>query len=133
VHRIATIEGGDLSVLDSLWPVDSIELLVPSFGALRAAYMQTRQALAEADERYHRLPILVRVFACIDETAGQAAVRFDVNVRRHSPEHLNNIWYVGTAAGLRGLLEDVATLQLCDGVVIHHLGSTSEGTAVRRD
>jgi hypothetical protein len=128
VHQIATIEGGDLSVLDSLWPVDSIELVVPSLGALRAAYTQTREALAEADERYHRLPILVRVFACIDETVGQAGGRFDVNVGRHSPEHLNNIWYVGTAAGLWGLLEDVATLQLCDGVVIHYLDSTGEGT-----
>jgi hypothetical protein len=128
-HRVATIENGDMSGLESQWPIDSIELVVPTLSALRTAYAEVRAALAQINQRYRTVPILVRAFACIDETVSQAAARFDATIGRHSAQHLNNIWYVGTTTGLQGLLEDVASLQLCDGVVIHYLEATGSGRA----
>lgn len=126
LRRIVKIADGDLPLLESRWPVDAIELVVASLAALRSVYAQTRQGLTDVDDRYQHLPILARVFACIDEDACQAAARFDANVGRHSPEHLNNIWYVGTESGLHGLLTDLAMLKLCDGVVIHYLVSPAQ-------
>jgi hypothetical protein len=127
--RVATIENRDVSALESQWPIDSIEIVVPTLSALKTAYAEVRSALVQVNQQYRTLPILVRAFACIDETVSEAAARFDATIGRHSAQHLNNVWYVGTTTGLQGLLRDLASLQLCDGAVIHYLEATASGPA----
>jgi hypothetical protein len=82
---------------------------------LRAASRQTAALHAEAAARGDEAAVLVDLEVVIDRDMCAARATLAGLTRPPTP---NTLRYVGTAAGLAGLIADIHTLQLTDGVTL---------------
>lgn len=82
---------------------------------LRAASRQTAALHAEAAERGRQACVLVDLEVVIDRDVCAARAALAELKRPAAP---NTLRYVGTAAGLAGLIADIHTLRLTDGVTL---------------
>jgi hypothetical protein len=106
---------------------------------LRAAARATTDLHADAQHHGSEVAVLLDVDAMIAEDARTAMVRMDRHdARTGGPARPGSLRYVGTPAGLAGLIGDVFTAGVADGVTVrplcpatleHFLGCTLPGLA----
>lgn len=79
---------------------------------------QVASRTAWARETHPGLDVLVDIDVVIDTSAAGARHRM---TSEHSPPRLDTLLYVGTSAGLAGLIADIHALGICDGAALRPL------------
>lgn len=106
--RVAVIDGSDL------WIDSPREFLRVQGSDLR----RVAQRAASAREEYPGVDVLADIDVMID---GDAAGARDKMAAAHIVPRADALTYVGTPAGLAGLITDLHALGICDGAVLRPL------------
>ena len=87
---------------------------------IRAADLRDamRQSARSRDNSTRDAAVLIDIDVIIDDDAGEALRRYDRIDPRLRVELATTLHYVGTPAGLAGLVSDIRRLNIADGVVV---------------
>ncbi|GCE44246.1 hypothetical protein Rhow_008544 [Rhodococcus wratislaviensis] len=99
---------------DELFGAEAVELDVESLDRYAHTALGVRALFESA--RHPTPPLLIRINTCLASTTREAMLKFERSVGRGSDAHRNHVWFVGTKPGLDGLIKDLRSLQLGDGV-----------------